>query len=158
MYFPHCVCLQLRSPAPGYKPTCDFFRPDPQARLFLAATQESCVPDTSFCAQLGHPSLCRESQPSLRSVGQSNPSYIYIPNPGVFMPRSPYLTSWAKVFKAPLLRPLCGGRTLPLLLTGDSGPSTCPLSVLLSPTLGSVKLPEPLIQDPFNTEISPHQR
>ena len=156
MYFPHCVCLQLRSPAPAYKPTCDFSGPIPRQGFSWQPHRESCCPDTSLGAQLGNPSLCRESQPSLRPLGQSNPSYIYTPNPDVFMPRSPYLTSWAEVFKAPLLRPLCGGRTLPLLLTGDSGPSTYPLSGLPSPTLGSVKLPEPLIQDPFNTEISPH--
>ena len=62
MYFPHCVCLQLRSPAPGYKPMCDFSSLLPRQGFPWQPHRESCGPGPSLGTQLRHPSLCRESR------------------------------------------------------------------------------------------------
>ena len=154
MYFPHCVCPQLRSPAPSYKPMCDFSGLIPRQGFPWQPHQESCGPGPSLGTQLGHPSLWRESHSLVSGLLASQALHMF--------------TSLTLVSSCPGLLPWGLGRKSSRHLSwdicvewrpchGDSGLSTHPLSVLPSPTLGSVKLPEPLIQDPFNTEISPHQ-
>ena len=52
-----------------------------------------------------------------------------------------------------------GGRTLLFLPTGTQYPALLhSRSSAAPPTPGSVKLPEPLTQNPFNTEVTPQQR
>lgn len=118
MYFPHCACLQLRSPAPSYKPMCDFSGLIPRQGFPWQPHQESCGPGPRLGTQLGHPSLCRESRSLVSGLLASQALHIFTSLTLVFKPRSPSLRSWAEVFQAPQLRPLCGVGALPLLPTG----------------------------------------
>ena len=116
----------------------------PQGEAVLSPHQPECTARAS-------PSLKGAAVKDSGLPPPSNSSHIYIPRPCAFIPRSPYLRPWAKLFFRRLSQGLLmrgGEGTLKILL-----PTLTQYPVLLHsepspsphPTPESIKLPEPSV-------------